>query len=89
MCCFPVVQFADMAFRDYTRLTTLQTIMGTQVRYCRFFRYFWQSSAFLYGILAIMTLTLIILLLTSKEAKHNQLLHQLQARLGQHTNREP
>ncbi|ETW07913.1 hypothetical protein H310_02320 [Aphanomyces invadans] len=61
LCCIPVVQFSNQAFSDYVRLTTIQTMMGIQLRYMKGFSVFWVHNVFLYAILAIVLLTTLYL----------------------------
>ncbi|RHZ12412.1 hypothetical protein DYB37_001268 [Aphanomyces astaci] len=61
LCCIPVVQFSNQAFSDYVRLTTIQTMMGIQLRYMKGFSAFWVHNVFLYAILVIVLLTTLYL----------------------------
>jgi len=53
LCSIPVVQFSTIAFADYARFTNVNQIFGVQVKYLRFFKYFWTTNAFIYAILAM------------------------------------
>ncbi|CAK4078465.1 unnamed protein product [Aphanomyces euteiches] len=61
LCCIPVVQFSNQAFNDYVRLTTIQTLMGIQLKYMKGFSFFWVHNVFLYAILIIVLLTTLYL----------------------------
>lgn len=61
LCALPVVQFAQEAFADYARFTTIRQIYGTQVQYLQFFNYFWTTNAFIYAFLAMSLLTTLYL----------------------------
>eukprot|EP00744_Colponema_vietnamica_P002374 GILI01003739.1.p1 GENE.GILI01003739.1~~GILI01003739.1.p1 ORF type:complete len:498 (-),score=132.07 GILI01003739.1:274-1767(-) len=58
-----IVQFCAMAFSEYTRLSDADLLFSTQVKYLRFFRYFWQMNVFLYIFLAWAFLTFFYLLI--------------------------
>lgn len=55
----PAVQFASDAFSQYARLTDAQVIFSTQMRYMRFFRYFFQHNAFVIAMVVISGLSAI------------------------------
>lgn len=57
LCALPVVQFAQEAFSEYARFTTIRQIYGIQVQYLEFFNYFFETNAFIYAFLAISVLT--------------------------------
>ena len=61
LCAIPVVQFSIEAFADYARNTTALQVFGTQIRYMKFFSYFFQNNVFIYAILAMFILTCIYL----------------------------
>ncbi|KAF0697385.1 Aste57867_11937 [Aphanomyces stellatus] len=61
LCCIPCVQFSNQAFGDYVRLTTIQTMMGIQLKYMKGFTFFWVHNVFLYIILSIVLLTILYL----------------------------
>ena len=42
------VQFCSTAFSMYTRLTTVELMFGMQIKYLRFFKYFYQYNVFIY-----------------------------------------
>lgn len=61
LCAIPVVQFSIEAFADYARNTTALQVFGTQIRYMKFFSYFFEKNVFIYAILAMFILTCIYL----------------------------
>lgn len=61
LCALPVVQFSAMAFKDYARNTTISQVVNVQLKYLRFFGWFWRSKVFEYALLCIMFLTCIYL----------------------------
>ncbi|EQC25073.1 hypothetical protein SDRG_17049 [Saprolegnia diclina VS20] len=67
LCCIPCVQFANQAFGDYVRLTTIQTMMGVQLKYMKGFTFFWAKNVFLYILLALAFLTLIYLAIRPRD----------------------
>ena len=61
LCALPVVQFAQEAFSDYARNTTIRQLYGIQIQYLQFFHYFWTTNAFIYAFLAMSGLTALYL----------------------------
>eukprot|EP00588_Corethron_pennatum_P012288 CAMPEP_0194269994 /NCGR_PEP_ID=MMETSP0169-20130528/4077_1 /TAXON_ID=218684 /ORGANISM="Corethron pennatum, Strain L29A3" /LENGTH=546 /DNA_ID=CAMNT_0039011883 /DNA_START=99 /DNA_END=1739 /DNA_ORIENTATION=+ len=59
LCSAPVVQFCSLAFGEYTRHSNVQQIFGTQFRHLRFFRYAWDTNAFVICLLVFFGLSLI------------------------------
>merc|ERR1712007_234995 len=57
-----VVQFAQVAFADYARLTDADVIFAAQIKYLTFYSFFFENNVFLYALLAWFLLTLIYLL---------------------------
>jgi LMBR1 domain-containing protein 1 len=47
LCSFVVVQFSAIAFPIYARNSTVDLIFGTQIRYMRFFTYFFANNVFI------------------------------------------
>jgi LMBR1 domain-containing protein 1 len=45
-----VTQFCAKAFREYTTMTDIDLIFGTQIRYLKFFFYFYNYNIFEYAI---------------------------------------
>lgn len=46
LCTMPCVQFCVAAFPIYTRSASVDTLLGSQVKYLKFFRYFWKYPVF-------------------------------------------
>ncbi|OQR83860.1 hypothetical protein ACHHYP_14190 [Achlya hypogyna] len=67
LCCIPCVQFANQAFSDYVRLTTIQTMMGIQLKYMKGFTVFWAKNVFLYILLAFVLVTIIFLAIRPRD----------------------
>lgn len=61
LCALPVVQFCSSAFADYARFATIRQIYGVQVKYLKFFSFFWTNDVFVYALVIIMLLTSIYL----------------------------
>lgn len=61
LCALPVVQFSASAFQDYARNTTISQVVNVQLKYLKFFGWFWRSQIFVYAILVIALLTCIYL----------------------------
>jgi LMBR1 domain-containing protein 1 len=57
----PVVQFTMAAFNMYARLTDADLIFGAQIKYLKFFRYFFANHVFIYALLGMSFLTLVYL----------------------------
>jgi LMBR1 domain-containing protein 1 len=53
----PTLQFSATAFPVYARLTQVNLIFGVQIRYLKFFTYFFSTSAFIIAMLVIVVLT--------------------------------
>lgn len=60
-CSIPAVQFCDQAFKDYGRLTSIRTMMGTQIYHLQGMSFFWAYNIFVYAILVFALLTAIFL----------------------------
>lgn len=61
LCALPVVQFSASAFQDYARNTTISQVVNVQLKYLKFFGWFWRNKVFEYALLVIMFLTCIYL----------------------------
>ena len=61
LCALPVVQFSVSAFQDYARYTTINQVINVQLKYLKFFGWWWQKKVFEYAFLAIILLTCIYL----------------------------
>jgi len=46
ICSISVTQFCSEAFSQYTRLTSISVLFGTQVKYMKFFKYFYTNNVF-------------------------------------------
>lgn len=62
LCSIPVVQFSTEAFAEYARNTTSLQVFGTQIRYMRFFSYFFVNNVFIYAFLLMFLLTCLYLM---------------------------
>jgi len=49
LCSLVVVQFCATAFPVYARSTSINMLFGTQIRYLRFFNYFFDNKVFIYS----------------------------------------
>jgi LMBR1 domain-containing protein 1 len=70
-CSIPVVMFSTEAFDSYARYTTISNILGVQVKYLKFFRYFFIDNVFIYCLLVIFGLSAIYLLLKPNDQAMN------------------
>jgi len=61
LCSLPVVQFSVEAFDTYARYTSIATLLGVQVKYLKFFKYFFVDKVFVYCLLAIFGLSVAVL----------------------------
>lgn len=61
LCALPVVQFSATAFQEYARYTTISQTVNVQLKYLRFFGWFWRNKVFEYALLAIVLLTCLYL----------------------------
>lgn len=50
LCSVSVTQFCAAAFKDYTVMTDIDLIFSTQIRYMKFFKYFFQYHIFEYAL---------------------------------------
>eukprot|EP01015_Nassula_variabilis_P016371 TRINITY_DN2509_c0_g2_i1.p3 TRINITY_DN2509_c0_g2~~TRINITY_DN2509_c0_g2_i1.p3 ORF type:complete len:101 (-),score=6.10 TRINITY_DN2509_c0_g2_i1:100-402(-) len=62
-----VTQFVAQAFSQYTRLTTIDLIFGTQIRYMKFFRFFFDNQIFEYALFIWSIICGLYLLLRPRE----------------------
>eukprot|EP00555_Chaetoceros_dichaeta_P011545 CAMPEP_0198263320 /NCGR_PEP_ID=MMETSP1447-20131203/11680_1 /TAXON_ID=420782 /ORGANISM="Chaetoceros dichaeta, Strain CCMP1751" /LENGTH=546 /DNA_ID=CAMNT_0043951867 /DNA_START=139 /DNA_END=1779 /DNA_ORIENTATION=- len=67
LCALPVVQFTTTAFSDYARFTTVGQVFGIQIRYMKFFAWFWESKMFVYILVIVTGLTTLYLSCCKKE----------------------
>ncbi|CAM9758325.1 unnamed protein product [Scytosiphon promiscuus] len=61
MCTSPVIQFTVQALSGYLRNTEVTNFFNVQVRYVRFFTYFFANNVFIYALLLIALLSAIYL----------------------------
>lgn len=61
LCSVPVVQFSTYAFASYARNTTALQVFGTQIRYLKFFSFFFVNHVFIYAFLAFFGMTCLYL----------------------------
>lgn len=62
LCSVPCVQFCATAFPIYTRYTAADLMFGSQIRYLRFFNYFYDDNIFVIVMLIMSVLSLLYLL---------------------------
>jgi LMBR1 domain-containing protein 1 len=58
LCSLPIIQFTTMSFADYARNTNVYQVMGAQVQYVKFFRWFWTKNVFVIALLTMAGLTM-------------------------------
>jgi len=69
LCALPVVQFCTIAFSDYARYTNIYQVMGTQVYYMKFFKWFWRNNVFIIAFLSIFGLSSLYLICKPREVE--------------------
>jgi len=62
-----VVQFSQVAFADYARLTDADIIFSAQIKYMSFYSWFFQNNVFIYMLLGWFLLTLLYLLIRPRD----------------------
>ncbi|KAA0152010.1 hypothetical protein FNF29_04125 [Cafeteria roenbergensis] len=83
ICVLPVVQFCTQAFSSYARLTDAGVIFGAQIQNLRFFKYLWQTNAFVYALLAIVLLSLAYFTCARSDAQYaKDLMEQVKKDVG-------
>lgn len=66
LCSTAVLQFCAISFPVYARLTDIENIFGTQVRFLRFFTYFFDNNVFVIMFLVLMGLSALTMILFPK-----------------------
>jgi LMBR1 domain-containing protein 1 len=66
LCSLPAVQFCVYAFPIYARFTQADVMFGAQVKYMRFFKYFFNYNVFIIAIMCFAGLTGLYLMLCPK-----------------------
>lgn len=61
LCAMACVQFCFYSFQSYAQLTSIEMLLGVQVRNLRFLSYFFQNDVFFYTMFSISALTTIYL----------------------------
>eukprot|EP00753_Platysulcus_tardus_P002568 PLAT11677.1.p1 GENE.PLAT11677.1~~PLAT11677.1.p1 ORF type:complete len:560 (+),score=308.21 PLAT11677.1:87-1682(+) len=59
LCAMPVVQFATQAFSKYARLTDVDVIFGTQIRYLQFYSLFFANNIFVFVFLGLTFISMV------------------------------
>lgn len=67
LCALPVVQFAQDAFSDYARFSTIRQIFGVQAQNLKFFGWFWKENVFVYIFLVLSALSTLYLMCKPKD----------------------
>lgn len=80
VCSVAVVHFCQRAFDIYTRLTTIDQILGNQVENLKFLKYFYQNSVFIWAFVLLALLSFIWLLIFPKEKKQERFDNDVRAR---------
>jgi LMBR1 domain-containing protein 1 len=62
LCALPVVQFAQDAFSEYARFSTIRQIFGVQAENLAFFGWWWQKNIFVYIFVALSFLSAVYLM---------------------------
>lgn len=62
LCSVPTVQFSSRCFPVYARFTDIDMLFGTQVKYLKFFKSFWDNNVFIIVMLIVSGISLIYLL---------------------------
>mmetsp|Transcript_104429 Transcript_104429/g.319816 ORF Transcript_104429/g.319816 Transcript_104429/m.319816 type:complete len:526 (-) Transcript_104429:27-1604(-) len=63
-----VVQFTQTAFQNYARLTSAEVIFSAQVKYVKFFSFFFEHNIFIYCLLAWCIAALVFLLVKPRDS---------------------
>ncbi|KAL7543472.1 hypothetical protein ACHAXR_012753 [Thalassiosira sp. AJA248-18] len=61
LCALPVVQFSVTAFQDYARNTTINQVVNVQLKYLKFFGWFWRNQVFEIALMCLVLLTCLYL----------------------------
>ncbi|CAM9791420.1 unnamed protein product [Discosporangium mesarthrocarpum] len=61
LCASPVIQFTVQALEGYLRNTEVTSFFNVQVRYVRFFRFFYENNIFIYALLGFSLLSALYL----------------------------
>jgi LMBR1 domain-containing protein 1 len=84
LCVLPVVQFCTQAFSSYARLTDAGLIFGAQIQNMRFFKYLWQTNAFIYALLGFAGLSMVFFACSSGDSQYVQdLIVQVKKDIGE------
>jgi LMBR1 domain-containing protein 1 len=57
-----VTHFCALAFKEYVSMTDIDLIFGTQIKYLRFFVYFYKYNIFIYALFTLMFISFIYLI---------------------------
>lgn len=84
LCALPVVQFAQDAFSDYARFSTIRQIFGVQAQNLIFFGWWWKNNVFIYMFLGLSALSFVYLLCKPRDTPPSglELRDRLRSRRG-------
>merc|ERR1712232_972985 len=84
LCALPVVQFAQQAFADYARFSTIRQIFGVQAENLLFFGWWWRNNIFVYIFMGISVLSALYLSCKPRETPPSgaELAERLRSRSG-------
>eukprot|EP00461_Guttulinopsis_vulgaris_P000451 UN00451 len=88
LCTFPLVHMTQLAFPYYSRYTSIQILFGQQIKYLRFFNYFFMYNVFLYIMLGFAALTMIVAIICPKDT-HKEMLKLMDERAARKNRRIP
>jgi len=69
LCTIPNIQFCTEAFSIYARVTAVDLLFGTQIKYLRYLSFIWSNNIFLYVMFVFVALTSIYLCLKGPKDK--------------------
>lgn len=72
LCSVAVTLFCNNALSMYTRLTSINSMFGVQIRYLTFFRYFYENNVFEYMLLSWAIITCFYLCIKGRDAPKGQ-----------------
>lgn len=73
LCALPVVQFAQDAFSDYARFSTIRQIFGVQAENLQFFGWWWKQNLFVYIFLGLSFLSFLYLMCRPRDTPPSSL----------------
>lgn len=84
LCALPVVQFAQDAFSDYARFSTIRQLFGVQAENLKFFGWWFENNVFVYAFVVLSFLTAVYLMCKPRDTPPSgaELRDRLRSRRG-------